>query len=65
LAKDSLKLLGLVIGLLGALALSQMVAILLFDVTVYDPATFVAKARSLLSSHNPRKATARRRGDRQ
>src|SRR5215475_7940133 len=42
-----------------------MVAILLFDVTAYDPATFVAKARSLLSSHNHRKATARRRGDRQ
>jgi len=40
----SLALVGVVIGLLGALALTRIISSLLFDVGTRDPATFVVVA---------------------
>jgi len=49
IVKDGMKLvlLGLVLGISGALALTRLLATLLFGVTTRDPATFIAIAALL------------------
>ena len=44
-----LTLVGVAIGLAGALALARLVATMLFDVTPFDPASYAATAIVLLA----------------